>query len=155
MFARPMNLPSGAVQGNRAAERALERVLAHDDAAAQRTAGELTDTAFVTLPAWFPAAGARQVAALKRTRYLLVEERGQVSGVVPAAALAEARGDEVLSRFVQRTPVALSPDDSIEDVRTVMDQQGVDCVPVTCSGVVVGVLARDALPRRRRRPARA
>jgi hypothetical protein len=30
-----------------------------------------------------------------------------------------------------------------------MDRCGVDCVPVTCSGVVVGVLARDALPARR------
>lgn len=110
-----------------------------------RSVADLVLTSAVTLPAWFEARRAAQVAGLKRTRYVMVEERGQIAGVAMVEALAGAAAGQLLSRFMLPSSIAVSADASAAAALAVMQARGLDCIPVTCGSVVVGVVTLEAL----------
>jgi Mg/Co/Ni transporter MgtE len=112
--------------------------------AAARVA-DVLNSAVVRIPHWFTAAQARSVASHKGVQHLLVEERGQVAGSVSLAALLAAPQRDPVARWMTRCRAHLSPELSLEQAERRLRQEGVLCLPVVRSGLLMGTLSRDDL----------
>ena len=106
---------------------------------------DVVNTAVVRIPHWFTAAQGRAVASHKGVQHLLVEERGQVAGSIGLAALLAAPPMDPVARWMTRSRAYLSPELSLEQADRRLRQEGVDCLPVVSSGLLMGTLSLDDL----------
>jgi len=94
------------------------------------------------IPAHLPVAGARQVAALKRTGILLVEVDDRIVGSVEASVLDAADGEAQTGKVMRPLGVCLRPAMSLAEARDVFARARATVLPVVAGGFVLGALAR-------------
>jgi hypothetical protein len=104
------------------------------------TVAALVCSRLVRLPAWFTVEQARKVVALRGVEYVLVEERGQVSSTVNRSCLWRAKGGDQLARCVRKSAPPISADTPIEQARALMDELGVECLPVVKDCILIGTV---------------
>jgi CBS domain-containing protein len=104
---------------------------------------DVAETALARIPLWFTAAQAGGIAKLKGVRHLLVEDRGQVAGSVSTDVLRQARGTDAVARWMSRSQAHVTPDLSLEEAERRLRQEGVSCLPVVSSGLLVGTVSLE------------
>jgi Mg/Co/Ni transporter MgtE len=110
---------------------------------ATRLVADVTNTALVRLPVWFTVAQALRVAKLKKVDHLLVEEHGRVAGSISATALMRAPAGDALGRWMGRSQAHVAPEHSLAEAEAVFRREGVGCLPVVRSGLLIGTVRLD------------
>jgi Mg/Co/Ni transporter MgtE len=113
--------------------------------AAEPSVGDLMSTRPIKVPAWFTAAAALRVARLKRAPYLFVLDRQQLVGSVSVDLLARAAAHAPVARAMVGSRLSVCPDTSRQAALCLMNQHGLDCLPVVSGALLVGVVTRSAL----------
>ncbi len=109
------------------------------------TVADLMTTTLVKLPPWFEAAQAVRVARLRGVDHVLVEERGRLAGAVSVERLAGAPAHDIVGRWAQRTGASCTAETPPSDAAALLRAAGVDCLPVTRGGLLVGLVTGTIL----------
>lgn len=113
--------------------------------ASARAAKGLSSLGFVTVPPWFTVDAARKVAQAKRAPFVVVQEAGGGFGAVSAAELECAPSGHLVSRWVRRSPVEVSPQARQHEALALMDAAGTNWLPVRAATVLMGLVTRQSL----------
>jgi acetoin utilization protein AcuB len=107
--------------------------------------GEVIRAASVKVPSWFSAAAALRVARLKRADHLMVLDRQQLVGSVSAQALAAVPGGDPVGRWMNPSRLTVSPEAFTGEARRLMNDHGLECLPVVSGALFLGVVCRSDL----------
>lgn len=100
---------------------------------------------FVSVPPWFTVAAARKVAAAKNVSFVVVAEGAGRVGAVSITELEAAPGGQLVSRWVRRTPVEVSPQARRHEALALMEAAGTAWLPVRAANVLMGLVTRQSL----------
>jgi CBS domain-containing protein len=100
---------------------------------------------FVGVPPWFTVAAALKVAAAKNVPFVVVEEGAGRVGAVSTAELQAAPPTQLVSRWVRRTPVEVSPQARRHEALALMEAAGTNWLPVRAANVLMGLVTRQSL----------
>jgi CBS domain-containing protein len=109
------------------------------------TIADLVSTRLVRLPAWFTLGQALRVADLRGVDHVLVEEQGRVRGAISRTILETQRPGDPLARWVRRSDRFATPDMDIDTAASLMHAEGVTCLPVASSGLLIGTISLSNL----------
>lgn len=115
-------------------------------------AGALLSTRVAAVPQTITIAAARKIASLKGADDLLVEEDGQLVGILCGTDLTAAPEQELVSAWSRRPAAWLHPMTPAVRARELMLKTGLGCLPVLAGTWLVGVVTRDAVERALGRP---
>ncbi len=110
-----------------------------------RAAKGLSSLGFVSVPAWFTVGAARKVAEAKKAPFVVVQEAAGGFGAVSAAELECAPAGHLVSRWVRRSPVEVSPQARQHEALALMDAAGTNWLPVRAATVLMGLVTRQSL----------
>lgn len=102
---------------------------------------DLVCNRLVRLPAWFTVEQARKVVALRGLQHVLVEEHGQVRGLIDRSSLWRMNGADSLARGVVRSAISIAADAPIARARALMLEQAIECMTVVRGGILIGTVA--------------
>ena len=122
---------------------------------AQASVVDVMITSAPAVPPWIPVRAARQVAELKATAHLLVEENGRLLGLVRMSDLGSASDDEPIAAWSSSAAVFVGPHTSVARAREMMLKNATSCLPVIAGAFLVGLVTRDGVERALARPASA
>ncbi len=89
------------------------------------------------------AAEARERMAAAKCHHLVVEERGQIAGVVSERDLGGRRGrppDATVRELMSRDVATLAPGATLRQAANLLRGRGIGCVPVVEEGRLVGIV---------------
>jgi CBS domain-containing protein len=115
---------------------------------------EIMTTELAAIPSWISMAAARKIAALKKAEHLLVEDHGQLVGVVSGSDMLAAPGDDTVGAWTMRARISVSPMTPIARARHLMAKNRLPCLPVLAGAFLVGLVTREAVERAIARAAR-
>lgn len=90
---------------------------------------------------------AEWVAARRGVRHLPVMEGGLLVGLASEWDMRRVDSGATIGGCMTREPTAIHPSRTIGEAATVMQEQAVSCLPVTASGLLLGILTRGDLRR--------
>jgi len=99
------------------------------------------------VPAHLTMAAARKIARLKSADLLLVEDSGQMVGVIDGYTLEAAEPNAVVSDGMKPVAPFLRPDNSAHRARDLLARHSLPALLVTVGRFVVGVVSRAAIER--------
>ena len=100
---------------------------------------------FLTLPAWFPADKAAAILRSQRKHLVLIADRNGMTSVADRRRLASAPASKSIAWCATPLGPPVSPATSLGEARRLMEAHGSAYLPVVIGGVVVRILARDAV----------
>jgi CBS domain-containing protein len=118
--------------------------------------GDLPIRAVPVIPAHLPMAGARKIAALKKTSLLFVARGAQLVGILDAGALAGAPDVERAEAWMSPIDGCLSAATPLVRARELFVRAGTATLPVAAGAFLIGAVSRGDVERalrERRRPA--
>ena len=113
---------------------------------ASRRVGDAMRTVPVKVPSWFTVGAALRVARLKRAEQVVVLDRQQLAGSVSARVLAAAPGHHLVARWMTPGRRSVTPDTLQSEAARLMEEQGLDCLPVVGGALFLGIVTRADLP---------
>lgn len=116
---------------------------------------EIMSTDLAAIPPWISMDAARKIAALKKAEHLLVEDQGQLVGVVSGADLVSAPAADTVGAWTTLARISVTPMTSVARARHLMTKNRLPCLPVLAGAFLVGLVTRDAVERAIARAARA
>jgi len=99
------------------------------------------------VPAHLKMAAARKIARLKGADLLLVEDSGQMVGVIDGYTLEAADEDALVSDGMKPVAPCVRPDNSAHRARDLLARHGLPALLVSVGRFVVGVVSRAAVER--------
>lgn len=112
----------------------------------------------VRVPSHINIKGARQIAALKRTRHLLVTEGMHIIGLLWADDWAAAPDDDRVWKWMRSSIPGVTPDTDAQVALQMMDRGRTSFLVVAAGALVLGIVTegrlRHAVAAARRSPAR-
>jgi len=112
-----------------------------------KTVGQLLTTAVVTLPSDAIVSSAIQTLLRHRAGEILVIDRGQVVGIVTARDLLGQAHYRALKDVMTPNVVTVSPEAPITRAYALIEERGVDRLPVVADHRLIGIITRtDILP---------
>jgi CBS domain-containing protein len=115
---------------------------------------EIMTTDLAAIPSWISMAAARKIAALKKAEHLLVEDHGQLVGVVSGMDVVAAPAEDTVGAWTTRARISVSPMTSLARARHLMAKNRLPCLPVLAGSFLVGLVTREAVERAIARAAR-
>jgi CBS domain-containing protein len=99
------------------------------------------------VPAHLTMAAARKIARLKSADLLVVEDAGQIVGVIDGYTLEGGSADAPVSDGMKSVCPCVRPDSSAHRARDLLGRHGLPALLVTVGRFVVGVVSRAAVER--------
>lgn len=109
--------------------------------------GDLVGPPAPIVPFRLSVGHARKIAALKSATLLLVEQDGQLVGLVDKRDLDRAADDEPLDRCIRRLVLGLAPTAPVERARELLLKHRLSALPVVAGMFVIGCVSREAVER--------
>jgi len=123
----------------------------------KRAVIQYLDGTMVRIPASVTVGGARQIAALKRSKYLLISEGVRVLGLLCTDDLAQAGENDPVGRWARRNWSGVAADTDAGTALDMMERSRLPFLPVTAGAMVLGIVTQARLreviaPLRKGRP---
>jgi CBS domain-containing protein len=99
----------------------------------------------VSLPAWFPADKAAAILRHHATAFAFVTDRTGISGTASLVELERIPRTKSVAWVATPLGRAISLDTAPAEALAMMRRQGLDHLPASVGGLIVGIVTRDAL----------
>ncbi len=108
-----------------------------------KTVAQLLSKAVVTMPPDAIVSVAIQTMLKHRVEEILVEDRGQVVGIVTARDLLGQSHYRVLADVMTQNVATVSPEEPITRAYALLEERGVDRLPVVVDRRIIGIITRS------------
>lgn len=104
---------------------------------------EVMGTELFTLTPDTVVGSALRLATAKDVHHFLVIEDGNLTGIVCASDLVQARSGSQVSGCMRTPVLCIGPETTVGDAADIMAENAVGCLPVVTGSFLVGILTRN------------